>query len=194
MVEELIETKIKIDLGCGTNKKAGFIGVDNIAFDGVDVVHDIANDKWPWGDGSVDEVHASHFVEHLTADQRIFFCNELYRVLKKGVYVNGQATEGFATIITPHWASQRAYGDMTHQWPPVSEFWFYYLSREWRLAGNSPHLDIKFNHKGYDCDFEARWGYNIRPDLLSRNQEYQNYAMANFKDAITDTIATLIKK
>src|SRR5688572_13911022 len=104
------EKEIKLDLGCGPNKKEGFLGVDSIKFKGVDVVFDLATGRWPWKDNSVSEAHASHFVEHLDAKERTHFVNELYRVLKPG------AT---AQIIVPHWASQRAYGDPTHKWPPV---------------------------------------------------------------------------
>lgn len=146
---------MKLDLGCGKNKKEGFVGVDSISFPGVDVVADLVKpilkplpdhlveyadllerkaegfENWPWDDSSVDEAHASHFVEHLRPRERIHFSNELYRVLQPGAK---------ATIIVPHWKSCRAYGDMTHTWPPVSEFWFYYLKKEWRLQ-NAPHND-----------------------------------------------------
>lgn len=180
---------LKLDLGCGKNKKPDFLGVDSIKFEGVDVVTDLTK-KWPWAGGSVQEVHASHFVEHLDAEERIHFCNELYRVL---------IPDGKATLIVPHWASCRAYGDMTHKWPPVSEFWFYYLSRLWRLGdgkqgANAPHDDIKYNPKGYDCNFECTWGYGLRPDIATRNQEWQQFAMANYKEVLTDIIATLVKK
>lgn len=169
---------VKIDLGCGPNKREGFIGVDSRQFDGkVDVVHDLTK-KWPWADGSVEEAHSSHFVEHLTGPERIHFVNELYRVLVPG---------GKCQLIVPHWASCRAYGDLTHQWPPVSEFWFYYLSKEWR-AQNAPHND------GYLCDFEATWGYAMRQDLVTRNSETQQFAMQNYKEACQDIIATLTKK
>lgn len=169
--------EIKLDLGCGKNKREGFLGVDCRKFEGVDQVVDLRKD-WPWDDDSVTEVHCSHFVEHLTANERIHFMNELHRVL---------IPKGKATIITPHWASCRAYGDLTHQWPPVSEFWWYYLSKDWR-AGNAPHND------GYTCDFECVWGYGMRPDIAARNQEYQQYAMANYKEAITDMHCTLTKR
>lgn len=169
---------VKIDIGCGTKKKEGFIGVDVIAFEGVDVVMDAGKDKWPWEDNSVDEVHCNHFVEHLTAAQRIHFVNELHRVLKP---------KGTCLIITPHWASLRAYGDLTHQWPPVSEMWFYYLSKEWR-ATQAPH------NVDYTCDFEATWGYGMDQQLAARNFEYQQYALTWFKNAATDLIATLTKK
>jgi SAM-dependent methyltransferase len=172
------ETKqLKIDLGCGPNKKEGFYGVDSMKFKGVDKVADLTK-KWPFKDNSVDEAHASHVVEHFDAKDRIHFANELYRVLKKGAK---------ATIIVPHWASMRAYGDLTHKWPPISEFWFYYLSTEWRKV-NAPH------NTGYKCDFDVTWGYSMRQDLAVRNQEYQQFAMANHKEACQDTIATFVKK
>jgi SAM-dependent methyltransferase len=160
---------MKLDLGAGKNKKEGFIGVDSRAFDGVDVVADLSQ-PWPWADGVVDEVHCSHMVEHLTAPQRIHFVNELYRVLKVG---------GKAAIITPHWSSARAYGDLTHQWPPVSEFWFYYLAKAWR---------------DYTCDFDATWGYSLHPTLMTRNQEFQQFAMNFYKEAAQDLHATLTKR
>lgn len=176
---------MKLDFGCGPNPREGFEGVDAIDFPGkVAHVVDLTITPWPWEDQSVEEAHASHFVEHLTADQRVAFCNELYRVLIPG---------GKCQIIVPHWASCRAYGDPTHQWPPISEFWFYYLDKNWR-TGNAPHTDLQFNPKGFNCDFQATWGYSMRGDILSRNQEYQQFAMSNYKEVLQDTIATLIKK
>lgn len=181
---EPVQTDIKLDFGCGPNKKAGFLGVDAISFPNVDYVLNVAKDLWPWADNSVSEGHASHFLEHLTATERIHFMNELYRVLKPG------AT---CLIIVPHWASNRAYGDPTHQWPPVSEMAFYYYSREWRAA-NAPHTDKQFNPSGFDCNFKAVWGYSLRADLPTRNQEFQQYALSNFKEAAQDTILTLTKE
>lgn len=179
---------LKIDLGCGKNKKgADWIGVDELKFDGVDVVMNIGKDKWPWKDGSVDEIHASHFVEHLYPEERIHFANELYRVLKKPEYENGALIRGFATIIVPHWTSQRAYGDMTHKWPPVAEFWFYYLDRDWR-AINAPH------NQDYRCHLNVNWGYSTHPSLNGRSQETVNFALQNYKEAAMDIIATFNRK
>lgn len=172
---------IKLDLGCGPNKRPGFLGVDQTAFVGVDHVLDLRETPWPWPDDSVSEAHSSHFLEHLRAHERMAFFNELYRVL-----VNG----GTCQIIVPHWASCRAYGDMTHQWPPVSEFFWYYLNRDWR-AINAPHTDGKHLVGGFTCHFEATWGYSLRQDTVTWNQERQQYAMANYKDVAQDTIATV---
>ena len=168
---------LKLDLGCGIRKKEGFIGVDERKFDGVDIVHDLAT-KWPWKDNTVDEVHCSHFVEHLNAKQRIHFVNELYRVLRP---------DAKAAIIVPYWASSRAYGDLTHQWPPVGEMWFYYLDKNWR-KDNAPHNDF------YKCDFICTWGYGMHQQIMAKNQEYQQFAINFYKEAAQDLFATLTKR
>ena len=175
---------MKLDIGCGKNKKEGFTGVDQYAMDGVDVVLNVAKDRWPWEDGSVEEAHCSHFLEHLDATERVHFYNELYRVLKVG---------GKATIITPHWASNRAYGDPTHKWPPVAEMGFFYLKKEWRDS-QAPHTDVKWNPSGYSCDFDAVWGYSFSPELANRNQEYVQFALQNYKEAAQDLHANLTKR
>lgn len=179
-----ITEPIRLDLGCGPHKKDGFKGADSIAFPCVDFVTDLRK-PWPWKDNSVGEAHTSHFIEHLwnTEDrpERVHFMNELYRVLVPG---------GKCTMIAPHWASCRAYGDFTHCPPPISEFWFYYLKRDWRKA-NAPHNDIEWNPKGYSCSFEVTWGYSMHPEVATRNQEYQQYAMSFLKEAAQDVIATL---
>lgn len=184
-VVQNIEHNGKLDIGCGKNKREGFTGIDQFAMEGVDHVFDLRK-EWPVDSDSVNEAHCSHFLEHLTNlnDQweRVHFFNELYRVMKVGAK---------ATIILPHWNSNRYYGDPTHK-EPFSEMGFYYLSREWR-ATQAPHTDKKHNPNGYDCHFAATWGYGMHPTLMARNQEYQQYAMQWYKEAIQDIHATLIK-
>ena len=48
--------KVQLDIGCGKNKKEGFIGVDQYPMEGVDVVMDVRQ-KWNYEDNSVDEIH-----------------------------------------------------------------------------------------------------------------------------------------
>lgn len=206
----------RLDIGCGKNKRqvvpgepdqTPWIGVDSIKFEGVDVgLNVVARSEyymtvrgkqvrpgefieWPWDDSSVDEVFSSHFIEHLTPIERCWFFNELHRVLKPNAK---------AVIITPHWASNRAYGDPTHQWPPVSEMMFYYLRREWRMGdeakkipANAPHTDKQYWPHGYDCDFEAVWGYNFHPHFATKHQDVRENAQQWYKEAIFDTIAHL---
>lgn len=175
---------VKIDIGCGPNKQEGFIGVDQYAFPGVDHVVKVGREPLPFDNESVDEVHASHFVEHLNAVERCALFNELHRVMKKDAKM---------TMIVPHWGSSRAYGDPTHQWPPIGEMWFYYLKREWRMT-QAPHTDKSNWPDGYDCDFEATWGYAMHPAFLTRNADFQQYAMNYLREGAQDIHATLTRK
>lgn len=168
---------LKLDLGCGKTKQAGFIGVDIRKFDGVDQEVDLRQ-PWPWADNSVAQVFCAHFIEHLKPAERIHFVNELWRVLVPG---------GTATIIIPHFASCRAYGDLSHEWPPVSEMWFYYLDPTWR-AQEAPHNDF------YRCDFQVTWGYQYHPEIAVRSQEQVAFATNFYKEAIQDIHATFTKR
>lgn len=174
---------LRLDLGCGPNKRAGFTGVDRIKFPGVDVVADLKI-TWPWPSGSVEEIHASHVIEHFDAIERVHVYNEMFRVLKVG---------GKATLIAPHWSSGRAYGDPTHQWPPISGFSFFYLLKAWRQQ-NAPHTDAANWNSGYSCDFDATWGFSLHPQVGVRNQEYQQFAINFYTEAAQDIIATLTKR
>ena len=187
---------LRLDLGCGKNKQPNFHGVDSLKFDGVDTVLNLAEREpfkpgqnfyeawdnpvfkpWPWADNSVGEVYSSHFVEHLDQKERLHFFNELYRVMVK---------DGKATIITPYWRSGRAYGDLTHQWPPVVEFFWYYLDKNWR-ALNAPHLDL-------NCDFNCTWGYSLAHPWGLKNQEAQGFALQHYSEVAQDMICTCIKR
>lgn len=194
---------LKLDLGCGPNKQPGYVGVDSIAFPGVDAVVNLGTEPWPWADNSVAEVYSSHFLEHLTQRERVHVANELYRVLVPGKYVNGQLAEGFARIVTPHWCSERAYGDPTHQWPAVTGWMYFYWNRDWRMgnpsnpafpAANAPHADIAHNPDGYDCDFDWNLQGIFRPELLTRSEEYRRYASENYKEVFTDLVAIMTSK
>jgi len=168
---------LKLDLGCSNHKVAGFVGVDVNKVDGVDVVCDLGKDPWPWADSSVDETNCSHTLEHIPARQRIHFFNELYRVLKPGAK---------AVFVTPHWASCRAYGDVTHEWPPVSEMFWAYLDKTWR--------DANVCHIPFVCDFTAGYGYSTAAWLHGRNPEFVQDALTRWKEAAQDMMCTLVAR
>jgi len=72
---------LRIDLGCGTNKQSGFVGVDRYPLPGVDAIVDM-NGLLPFRDSSVDLLFASHSLEHvkdLPATMK-----EVYRISKHG--------------------------------------------------------------------------------------------------------------
>lgn len=168
---------LKIDVGCGKRPKEGFEGLDSLDF-GQKYVHDVRKGL-PFKPNSVDEVHSSHFVEHLTWPERIKFFNELYRVMKPG------AT---ATIITPNWSHECFYGDPTHK-EPLSQWYRLYLCKEWR--------DSQAPHAPYTCDFPVALQScigTLEPHLQTRNQEYQYEAGRSQINGTRDLIVTLKKK
>lgn len=70
---------VRVDLGCGTNKEPGFIGIDCLPLPGVDIVADL-NKKLPLKSDSVDYLAACHSLEHV--QDLLFTMGEIYRICK----------------------------------------------------------------------------------------------------------------
>lgn len=166
---------IRLDLGCGSNKKPGFIGVDIAEFPGVDCVADLRQGL-PYEADSVAEIHSSHFFEHLEWPERVALFNDIYRVLVVG---------GTAQIITPDWAHACMYGDPTHK-SPMSGWYPLYLNKDWR-AVNAPHT-------AYNCDFDFTIAGSWDDWLTPRNMELKTFAMARYINSQRDLIVNLTKK
>lgn len=181
-VVEPAETKLlKLNLGAGKSRIDGYLSVDAIPFDGLDVVMDLRF-PWLWADSSVSHIEMSHVLEHFKASERIHIFNEAYRVL---------APQGQMHVVTPHEFSTRAYGDLTHEWPPVSEMFYYYLWKQWR-KDNAPHLDSEYvGSDGFNCDFNFVVSYGMNPEIMAFNEDRRNYALKWYKDAAHDIHATL---
>lgn len=75
---------IKVDLGCGNEKREGYVGVDVVAQEGVDIVCDMVKDGLPFMDNEVEAINTSHFLEHVPNADTITFLKECYRVLAPG--------------------------------------------------------------------------------------------------------------
>ncbi|HEX7600108.1 MAG TPA: methyltransferase domain-containing protein [Polyangiaceae bacterium] len=73
---------LRIDIGCGTAKKEGTIGIDMVPGPGVDHVVDVVNAPLPFPDRSVSYVYSSHFLEHVQNPAVIFA--EISRVAADG--------------------------------------------------------------------------------------------------------------
>lgn len=84
---------IKIDLGCGKVKEEGFIGIDKIRHENVDIVFDLESSSWPLPDGCATLVMARNIVEYIEPRKFIQFMNEIWRILK----IDGQLL-----ILTPY--------------------------------------------------------------------------------------------
>lgn len=169
---------MKIDLGCGDNKREGFTGIDKFKTSSTDIEHDLFSFPWPVESDTVEEAHCSHFFEHVPKEVRARFMEELHRVLKVG---------SKATFITP--CGDRALQDATHEWPPIVPGSYLYFNKKWRE-------DNKLQHGFYDikCDFDYSYGFALAPAVAARNPEYQAFAVAHYNNAATDLHVTLTKK
>jgi SAM-dependent methyltransferase len=76
---------IRLDLGCGSAKREGFIGLDNVPAPGVDHVLDLATDRLPFDDRTVDEIFSAHFLEHIAVPNNVF--SEIGRVCRDGAKI-----------------------------------------------------------------------------------------------------------
>lgn len=164
---------MKLDLGCGQNKREGFTGVD--IWEGADVVCDLFQTPWPFEDDSVDEIWCSHVVEHVP--DLIAFLNECHRIMKKGAVM---------TIHAPYYSSIRCWQDPTHV-RAISEVTFAYFNKAWRESQGLGHYPIT-------TDFEYYYGLAWHPDFVNRNEAFKQFALAHYINAVTDIQATLKKR
>lgn len=102
--------KLRLNLACG-NKLIGSdgewetINIDNNRSVTGIVYRDIMRGL-PFADGVADEVIGEHIIEHLGAEDFIFFFNEAHRVLKEG---------GLLKVKTPYFQGKWAFIDPTHK-------------------------------------------------------------------------------
>ncbi len=71
-----------LELGCGTGKKQGRIGIDKIDLPNVNVVADLEDGLRFLPDNSVDEIHCRSVLEHINNFELLL--TEIVRVLRPG--------------------------------------------------------------------------------------------------------------
>jgi predicted SAM-dependent methyltransferase len=77
---------IKLNLGCGTDYKEGWLNIDNNSdnnIDRLDLNWDLRN-PLPYKPNSVDYIFNEHFFEHLTPSEALTSMKDCRRVLKSG--------------------------------------------------------------------------------------------------------------
>jgi len=105
---------MKINFGCGTHHKEGYLNVDKFAPADcvVDLERKFEDDyvKWPWTDDSVDEALFHHSLEHMGETTAGFFhiMQQLYKVMRPF---------GIVDIVVPHPRHDDFLNDPTHVRP-----------------------------------------------------------------------------
>lgn len=126
------KTGFRLDIGCGSNKNSGFVGIDILPLPGVDIVHDLETFPWPIEDESVIMATASHVLEHINPHKGVFidFMNEVWRVMKP---------YGQFAFVVPHGESPGYIQDPTHC-NPMNETTMHYFDPDPEGKGMGPAL------------------------------------------------------
>jgi SAM-dependent methyltransferase len=93
-----------LDVGCGSSKYPGAVGLDISADTDADVVHDLDERPFPFDDGSFDQILMQDVIEHVAEPVKLM--EELHRISRPGARIQ---------LRTPHFSSVLAYGDPTHK-------------------------------------------------------------------------------
>jgi len=93
----------KLNLGCGSDIRDGYLNVDKHRISGVDMVHDVEVLPLPFEDNFFEEIICQDILEHL---EYVPVLKELHRILAKG---------GRLIIRVPHFTSKNSYTDPTHK-------------------------------------------------------------------------------
>ncbi len=126
------DTDLRLDIGCGSNKKNNFIGVDKLDVPGVDFVVDFDKGRLPFEDHTVSEVYSSHCLEHLRDPTHIF--SEIGRVCKAGARIELWTPYAFSSpaFIPDHkfFFTEEIYHHICVRYP---DFWHKIIHSYWRL-------------------------------------------------------------
>jgi SAM-dependent methyltransferase len=118
---------LTIDIGCGTAKTPGAVGLDCLPLQGVDIVCDLARFPWPLADNSTDLVIFNHSIQYLGPFERLL--EELKRICKN---------DSLIEIRSPHFSSYNYFSDPLYRFPlawRTFDFW-------------EPKSDFKYNYYG----------------------------------------------
>lgn len=118
---------MKINLGCGKRKEAGYINVDRRPQVKPDVISDITKIPWGWAKkNQADLIRSDNLFEHIEPYTLIRVIRECHRVLKPG---------GILHLILPLLASNNlnaAFSDPTHVNYFTTETFDYYDCKHFR--------------------------------------------------------------
>ena len=149
---------MKLNLGCGSDKRPGYVNADVSPECNPDKVVDLESFPWPFDDSCANEIVLSHVLEHLGAIPSVFLgvMKELYRVCKHQALLH---------IIVPHPRHDEFLYDPTHVRAILPEtFQLFSKTRceDWRARGvsNTPLAlicGVDFEIEKVSIDLDPIW-------------------------------------
>ena len=109
-----LEAALKLNLGCGNKKLAGFINIDQNEQCSPDLILNLENTPYPFNTNSVDYIRMDSVLEHFPSDPTNFFriLKEIYRI---------SSNDAIIDILCPHPFHRWQIVDFTHQKPITTE-------------------------------------------------------------------------
>jgi predicted SAM-dependent methyltransferase len=107
---------VRVNLAAGAKPKEGWVNLDLVQQDGIDMVHDLDVFPWPFEDGSVSDIEAHDIFEHVVDPLK--FMAECHRILKTGRYLH---------IHTTYAPNLNSFTDPTHKRFCTEQTWDYWV-------------------------------------------------------------------
>lgn len=117
----------KLNVGCGTDFREGWINLDNFDDERIDVRHDLETYPYPFEDGDLDEIMAINVLEHIA--NPLLVIEELHKIT---------TNNGKIVIRVPYYNSKDMGTDPTHK-NFFSENSFDYFDPSKRHCKNRPY-------------------------------------------------------
>jgi len=162
---------MRLNLGCGYNKREGFVNVDSSRHCAPDLIHDLEEFPWPWADSTVDEILMIHVLEHLGAATETYFAvlREMYRICRHDARI---------TIVVPHPRHDDFLHDATHVRAVTLEGLSMFSRKnceEWIAAGNANTplafiADVDFDLVETEMTLDEPWKSKFDAKAISRTE------------------------
>lgn len=158
---------MKINFGCGSDYRPGWLNVDQSDYHSPDLVFDIERTPWPIESDCAEHILLKHVLEHVGKDSRSFLAivQELYRVC---------APSGIVEIHAPHPWHSDFNGDPTHVRPIIPEMFQCFdiaVVEQWQSRGlpGTPlamHLKVDFEASETQVFLDPLWhGKFVRGEI-----------------------------
>lgn len=134
-----------VDLGCGTNKHDGALGIDIVDTSDADLVMDLSEFPWELPSDSFSMVYCMDILEHVS--EPLQFLEEVYRIAEDGANIR---------IKTPHFTNPNTWADPTHKRPFSARMFSDYITAEGQY---SYYTDAVFELEEIYINFESARKY-----------------------------------
>ena len=169
-----MESGRRLNLGCGTDIRPGWVNLDSSRdLPGVDVVHDLDAPALPFAADTFAEILAQDVLEHL-ADP-VAALRELHRILQPS---------GSLRIRVPHFTSRNNFIDPTHRTRFSIEWFDFFVGDSLRRRERPYYFDFAFSRRLHErITFEGVTAWTLFNPALDRLVNLSRWSRAGYERA-----------